>query len=282
MQLARPRVPRYTRQDDGLSKRVEESKRLSTARTYWELKAEQVMNRVFDPVLPAYEVVAIEMVEASTTSKDHKHKKDDKESREAITPNTPTNKRVLERKPITTTIFLSSCVLLLTLIVVTIANQRQQILSELKDIQLQNRLRSLSNNMQDVQEANVNTHDDIQVAPPPPLHEAWMETLSELPGPIVPPSTILKVPMPGKIGSTTSPRSTSNALPQEAIQLIGVVQAPGQKASGIFQTGTSSSSAMAGESIGNTGWKLKSANGETAIIERGGEQRRLGINTEQQ
>ena len=32
-----------------------------------------------------------------------------------------------------------------------------------------------------------------------------------------------------------------------------------------------------GEQIGSTGWRLRSADGETAVIERGGEQRRVSI-----
>jgi hypothetical protein len=34
-----------------------------------------------------------------------------------------------------------------------------------------------------------------------------------------------------------------------------------------------------GESIGSSGWRLRSASGDTAVIEKGGEQRRISISS---
>jgi murein DD-endopeptidase MepM/ murein hydrolase activator NlpD len=61
--------------------------------------------------------------------------------------------------------------------------------------------------------------------------------------------------------------------------LVGVVQVPGQSGSAIFQLGGSSTSAAVGESIGSSGWRLRSASGDTAVIEKGGEQRRISISS---
>jgi hypothetical protein len=58
-----------------------------------------------------------------------------------------------------------------------------------------------------------------------------------------------------------------------------VVQAPGHSGAAIFQIGNSSTSAAVGESIGSSGWRLRSANGDSAVIERGGEQRRVSISS---
>jgi hypothetical protein len=60
---------------------------------------------------------------------------------------------------------------------------------------------------------------------------------------------------------------------------VGVVQIPGGGGSAIFQLGISSTSAAVGEAIGNSGWRLQSASGESAVIERAGEQRRLSISS---
>jgi hypothetical protein len=54
---------------------------------------------------------------------------------------------------------------------------------------------------------------------------------------------------------------------------------PGKPGSAIFQIGSSSSNALVGESIGSSGWKLISAQGDTAVIERGGQRRRVNISS---
>jgi hypothetical protein len=62
-------------------------------------------------------------------------------------------------------------------------------------------------------------------------------------------------------------------------QLVGVVQVPGLPASAIFQLNGSSTSAASGEAIGNSGWRLLSAGGDTAVIERQGMQKRISISS---
>jgi hypothetical protein len=58
---------------------------------------------------------------------------------------------------------------------------------------------------------------------------------------------------------------------------VGVVGAAGQPGSAIFQVGSSSTSVTVGEPIGSSGWRLRSADGDTAVIERGGEVRQVSI-----
>ena len=62
--------------------------------------------------------------------------------------------------------------------------------------------------------------------------------------------------------------------------LVGVVQVPGQSGAAIFQLGGSTTSAAVGESIGSSGWRLRSASGDTAVIEKGGEQHRISISSD--
>lgn len=131
--------------------------------------------------------------------------------------------------------------------------------------------------------------------PPPPPVEPWMQELATLPPSSAPGARVLKVPMSGSVGRA-APAATgtgpSSATPGPggstgsggsgggpAPQLIGVVQAPGHGGSAIFQVGSSSTSASVGESIGASGWKLRSANADSAVIERNGEQRLISISS---
>ena len=103
--------------------------------------------------------------------------------------------------------------------------------------------------------------------PPPPPEEAWMEHIPQLSvsrGPAMPPPPA-KAPKPMEPFSAPLP------------QLVGLVGAPGQAGSAIFQMGDTSTNVNVGESIGSSGWKLRAADGESALIERGTEVRRIAI-----
>ena len=129
--------------------------------------------------------------------------------------------------------------------------------------------------------------------PPPPPGEPWMEELATLPASSAPAADVLKVPVNGRItspapaatGSASTPGGSAssgggnNGGGGNAPQLVGVVQVPGQSGSAIFQLGGSSTSAAVGESIGSSGWRLRSASGDSAVIEKGGEQRRISISS---
>lgn len=119
--------------------------------------------------------------------------------------------------------------------------------------------------------------------PPPPPQEAWIEQLSSLPE--TPPASprVLTVPVSPRLAAAAPPAraSASTPPPQAAAaplpQLVGVVAGAGRAASAIFLVGGSSMSVSSGEQIGATGWRLRSAEGETALIERGGELRQVSI-----
>lgn len=120
--------------------------------------------------------------------------------------------------------------------------------------------------------------------PPPPPGEPWMEELATLPASNAPAADVLKVPVNSRITSP-APAATGTgsagvgSSSSSAPQLVGVVQVPGQNGSAIFQIGGSSTSAAVGESIGSSGWRLRSASGDSAVIEKGGEQRRVSISS---
>jgi len=135
-------------------------------------------------------------------------------------------------------------------------------------------------------EATKPTHQDGELPPPPPGGgEPWMEELATLPASDAHPTSMLQVPInsritspaPAATGGTSSASSSSGGGGGSAPQLVGVVQVPGQSGSAIFQLGGSSTSAAVGESIGSSGWRLRSASGDSAVIEKAGEQRRVSI-----
>jgi hypothetical protein len=123
---------------------------------------------------------------------------------------------------------------------------------------------------------------------PPPPEEPWIQQLSQLPqhegsgAPVlrVPVSPRLAAAAPPAIGSGGGPeRSTPSGGSREGAtpELVGVVGSVGRPSSAIFQMGGTSSSVNVGETIGSSGWRLRSAEGDAAMIERGGEVKRVSI-----
>ena len=106
--------------------------------------------------------------------------------------------------------------------------------------------------------------------PPVPPDEAWIEQL--------PP---LSVPLHGTLPAQATAPIAAPAQPEgpELPVLLGVVQIPGKPGSAIFQIGNSSTNALVGESIGSSGWRLVSAQSDAALIERGGQRRRVNISS---
>ena len=113
------------------------------------------------------------------------------------------------------------------------------------------------------------------VAPPPPPEEPWMQQLSELPPAAPAPAPLLKVPLSPKLARAIP--ATSSAIPGPIPHLVGLVAAPGKPGSAIFQIGATSTSVNVGETIGGTGWRLRSTDAESALVEREGVARRLAI-----
>lgn len=283
-------------------------RRIPTSRAYWELKAEQVMNRVFAPEAS----IDLEIV-----------------ARQPSSPAAPASSAKPHQPPVQVASALQGwpalsdrrlllaaglAVLGLGLAGGTAAGwglwmQHQQALRQERNLLLIERLRDLgpadsglaTNQAPGAAADSSGAGPDLP--PPPPPDEPWMQELATLPSSSAPPARVLKVPMsqnlsapppPARRGAgrasadSSSSRGTGagngggassgsggGSLPQ----LVGVVQIPGSSGSAIFQLGRSSTSAAVGEAIGNSGWRLQSASGESAVIERAGEQRRLSISS---
>jgi hypothetical protein len=128
--------------------------------------------------------------------------------------------------------------------------------------------------------------------PPPPPEEPWIQQLSNLPNSGQPNAGqppmgnaapgLLRVPISPQVkvappepalAATPRPVASSGPLPQ----LVGVVGVAGKSASAIFLLNGAAMSVGTGETIGASGWKLRTADGETALIEKGGDVRQVSI-----
>ena len=292
---------------------------IPTSRAYWELKAEQVLNRVFEPEKPI-EVEFCDTPAAFSNAGSIPVELHDLPPAPAKQPTSKPKQASAKRQPPRASSALQQLAdqvgrqpsLLLAgasvtvmvvagmaLAVLGLWNQSQQAIRQERNMLLIERLRTMGPGTTPAQ-ANepaqaasaVGAGGDGELPPPPP-GEPWMEELATLPASSAPATDVLKVPInsrltspaPAATGSASTPGGSAssgggnNGGGGNAPQLVGVVQVPGQSGSAIFQLGGSSTSAAVGESIGSSGWRLRSASGDTAVIEKGGEQRRISISS---
>ncbi|UPM49531.1 hypothetical protein MY494_09300 [Synechococcus sp. A10-1-5-1] len=215
----------------------------NTSKAYWELKAEQVMDRVFHPSPPQaskerselQEAIEVDVREATPT--------------QASRPTPTARFQSLHSKQ-----WLFAALLLCAL--GGGVGLWQGWNTAQRQLRLERNARLLSD-LRNLKTSEKPTSSDS--LPPPPVEEAWIAQLPPLPA----------VPAPPEIAAT----SPQPVLPE----LVGVVQIPGQRGSAIFQQGTSSSNALVGEQIGSSGWRLISIQSDGALIERNGMRRRVSI-----
>ena len=173
-------------------------------------------------------------------------------------------------------------------------NRLQQSLNQERNLLLVERLRSLGPanpspiqgpvTAQTPQASPANTGSGKDGGLPPPPEEPWIQQLSSLPSPAPSAPPVLRVPLSPQLTApaptTAVPRSTGAATPRSSgplPQLLGVMGGAGRSTSAIFLLGGNSITVGPGEGIGSSGWRLRSAEGETAVIERNGEQRQMSI-----
>ena len=262
---------------------------IPTSRAYWELRAEQVLNRVFAPEAPIELEVCDTPAPASAAAGAGQPQPAPSPSRLRAQP--AGRFKRLQQQP--SLVLLGTGVLVTlsaaeTLLGLSLWQQSQQALRQERNLLLVERLRSLgpaatSRAAEEPATAVAGTDGASSGELPPPPLEPWMEELATLPASTAPPARVLRVPMnervsspaPAATGAGPGPGAPAQGLPQ----LVGVVEVPGRPGSAIFQVDGSSSSAAAGEAIGNSGWRLQSASGDTAVIERNGVQRRISISS---
>ncbi len=288
---------------------------IPTSRAYWELRAEQVLNRVFAPEAP----IDVEVCETASSapaaapaptpgpsSRRPRTAATPRRKPAATTPQAPGWWKQLQGQP---SLVLAAASVLVTvtagttLLGLSLWQQSQQAIRQERNMLLVERLRAMgpaagpqtpattATTGSDGSTATLPAADPNQLPPPPT--EPWMEELASLPASSAPPANVLRVPMNGRVGSPAPPASGRAGAPApsrpasgsgpapagDLPQLVGVVQVPGRPGSAIFQVEGSSTSAAAGESIGSSGWRLQSASGDSAVIERNGVQQRISISS---
>jgi hypothetical protein len=266
---------------------------IPTSRAYWELKAEQMMNRVFDP-----EATIDLDVESEAPPQPRQlppavplHRLRARSNPPAPAPARP------DRNTLLLTAMGGVCMVSVasSVLYLTHSSRMQQALTQERSLLLVERLRSLG----PANPTPIGSGIDSTLATggqpfvplagdqlPPPPEEPWIQQLSQLPQTPGSQAPLLRVPLSPKL-ATAAPPATVTAEPPitrpapasggTAPELVGVVGSAGRPASAIFQMGGTSTSVSVGEAIGSSGWRLRSAEGDAALIERGGEVRRISI-----
>ena len=249
--------------------------RVSTSRAYWNLRAEQVMDKVF-------EQDAFDAGERHLVPVDVAVEEPTPTPAEMATPaaSTKAQDSTLWLLPMLTGIAVASVVSCGWLIGNWQISQSQ--LEQERNLLIVERLRQTitpgaepapAPQPQQPSQAQQPLLSDL---PPPTTQQPVSLAPLTLPIRQTPPST--QQPL-----STQQPQSPSVApspdggLAQELPVLTGVVQGPGGTSSAIFQVGQGSLSAGIGESIGNSGWTLDAINDTGAVIKRNGERRNLSV-----
>ena len=295
------------------------------SRAYWELKAEQVMNRVFAPEASIdLEIIEaapsrVRVVEGTVPGEPRVREVFQKgleqpeptpvRTNTSSTPNPElagkqhlqsVQKRLnLSSAPPEQLVWMGGLTLMALLLAgATLTGlgfwgQYQQSLQQERNMMLIERLRSLTPASQGSEQLitdRTNGHGSVTGTgngpelPPPPPEEPWMQELSSLPSSNAPAARLLQVPLHQRVTAGAPPEARplsrgSQGVAGDLPQLVGVIQAPGQQATAMFQVAGTAANAGIGETIGNTGWRLRSANGDSAVIERDGNQRRLSISS---
>lgn len=219
---------------------------LNTSRAYWNLRAEQVMDRVFH-----------EQDQQLTATRVHVH-----ESLKAKPPQWQT----LTLTGLATAGLISS---------VWLAHNWQASQAQLdreRNLLVMERLRKLpaasrTTTEEPSKSSSIraqNTNAELAILPQTPLDPDWVQSLE----PVI-------VPIREETFSSHSSHLQHNA--SEVPVLVGVVHGPKGSSSAIFQLKQTSTSAKPGENIGSSNWRLDSVNANGAVINSQGQQRQLNI-----
>ena len=237
--------------------------RLTRSRAFWNLRAEQVMDQVFHPSDAALKAVKVAVLPQASTPR----------------PKTdPIHPGATRRQGL----FMGTAMLAVLGIGTSLwlAQNWQRTLQSLnreRDLQMIERLRG----MPVAGEVATATTATTAVAP-----EAATPAAVEASPQEAPPRTASLEPLTIPLAASLPVPTATDALSDDAIAaamvpaeplLVGVVHAGGGQGSAIFQLDQLSLSAIPGEAIGNSGWRLKTVESNGAVIEHNGEERSLRV-----
>ena len=210
---------------------------LSRSRAFWNLRAEQVMDRVFNQKEPALQTVKVRVEPSAPQAQ-----------QEPVRPQSPEESRQglligaagIAVLGIASSIWLGQN-----------WQRSMQALNRERDLQLIERVRNLP------------------VAPQSPASKGPTQTNASAAPQLVPLTVPLASPLP-----MADPLAA--AIPAEPL-LVGVVHTGAGQGSAIFKLDQLSLSAGPGEPIGNSGWNLKAVQANGAVIEHAGVERTLSV-----
>ena len=236
--------------------------RLSTSRAYWNLRAEQVMDRVFKDGEQTLETVQVRV---------------DTPAPEMRTPEMPANQPTGLSWPQVCLVALGVIGVLGSGALALHWNLTQQTLERERNLALIERLRSNrpggtatdAGNQPPVTTPAAGASGTIPPDDPPEIAMAPITTTTEL-DPIT-------VPLPTTPVQILPADSPISAAPAPQPMLVGVVHSDNGGGSAIFQLGDLSLSAFPGDLIGNSGWTLRSVGDQGAVIERDGASQTLSV-----
>ena len=244
--------------------------RLPTSRAYWNLRAEQVMGKVFQQ--EAFDHASERHLVPVDVDV---HEPPAQPPPQPPTPAKGSTKQ--EPKPATpwAIVVLSSLAVAGAVSSGWLINNLQQsrsLLDQERSVMLIERLRSQNAANQPLPSTQTSpTAPQPSAAngtpiPPPPPEPQWMQSLEPLTLPI------RQLPHP-EASIAAAPAPDTTPIPD----LTGVVQGPAGSSSAIFQIGPNSMSAGIGDAIGSSGWTLESVSETGAVISQNGQKRNLTV-----
>ena len=239
--------------------------RLSTSKAYWNLRAEQVMDRVFsddDHTLEAVEV----QVEAAPT---------------APTSCTTTRQDRSLTWPQVSLAAVGVVAVLGSAGLTLHWRQSQQALERDRNLALLEQLQRQPSPATDAttvasppNDGELSEGSSSDAASDPELAQSGL-TITPLPS--APPAQLEPITLPIPAAAIAPPVATEPVPIAAEPLLVGVVHSGNGGGSAIFQLGDLSVSSFPGEPIGNSGWTLRSVSANGAVMEREGAQRSLSV-----
>ena len=240
--------------------------RLSRSRAFWNLRAEQVMDRVFDPSDQALQAVKVAVLPQELGPQ---------ADADSIKASTTRRQGLLISTAVVAVLGVGSSLWL--------AQNWQRTLQSLnreRDLQMIERLRNMPVAGGDATTTAASATRAASGATRPEEAAADDDNPAEESSPTASLEP-LTIPLAGTIPAPTESDLSDDAIaaamaPAEPL-LVGVVHAGGGQGSAIFQLDQLSLSATPGEAIGNSGWRLKSVQTNGAVIEHNGEERSVSV-----
>ena len=238
--------------------------RLSRSRAFWNLRAEQVMDRVFDPSDQALQAVKVAVLPQESGPQG---------DADPIKASTTRRQGLLISTSVVAVLGVGSSLWL--------AQNWQRTLQSLnreRDLQMIERLRSMPVAGGDSM-ATTASAATTGAGARPTAAAADDDSIDDSPriASLQPLSIPLAGTIPAPTGSNLSDDAIASAMVPAEPRLVGVVHAGGGQDSAIFQLDQVSLSATPGDAIGNSGWRLKTVQANGAVIEHNGKERSLSV-----